>query len=64
MAKKNLKDILKEYNKSSMSALDFPKEILSKLNLRTLFRESAEYYLDCYEKLEKYKEEKLIKPLY
>lgn len=47
-----------------MSALDFPKEILSKLNLRTLFRESAEYYLDCYEKLEKYKEEKLIKPLY
>lgn len=57
-------DILKEYNKGSMSPLHFPKEILSKINLRGLFRESAEYYLDCKEKLEKYRTEKLIEPLF
>ena len=52
------------YGRGKVSPLDFPKEILSKLNLRFLFRESAEYYLDCWSKLQKYKNEILIKPLY
>lgn len=59
-----LKGILKEFGKKKISPLDFPKEVLSKLNLRFLFRESAEYYLDCWEKLIKYKNESLIRPLY
>lgn len=32
--------------------------------LDRIFRESAESYLECAEKLQMYKEEKLIKPLY
>lgn len=47
-----------------MTPLDFPVDLLDKLKLDKIFRESAEYFLECDEKMQMYKEEKLIKPLY
>ena len=47
-----------------MTPNDFPPEVLDKLKLDKLFRDCADYNLECAEKLQLYKEEKLIKPLY
>lgn len=47
-----------------MTPNEFPLEVLDKLKLDKLFRECADYNLECAEKLQLYKEEKLIKPLY
>lgn len=47
-----------------MTPLEFPAEVLEKLQLDRVFKESAEYHLECAEKLQLYREEKLIKPLY
>lgn len=55
---------MKEAKISKISPLDFPKNILERLNLDQLFKKSAQYYLECWDKLEEYKNEKLIKPLH
>lgn len=59
-----MKKVSKDPTAGKLTPLDFPVEILDKLHLHKIFRESAEYYLECWDKLNLYKEEKLIKPLY
>jgi len=56
--------VLKDSKDKKQSPLDFPKELLKKLDLANLFKESSSYYLDCWEKLQKFKSENLIKPIY
>lgn len=62
--KSNLKSASKDSAIGKMTPLEFPADVLDRLQLDRVFRESAEYYLECAEKLRMYKEEKLIKPLY
>lgn len=62
--KRNLKSASKDSAIGKMTPLEFPSEVLERLQLDKVFRESAEYYLECSEKLQLYKDEKLIKPLY
>lgn len=62
--KTSLRSVSRDASISRMNAVDYPVEVLDKLGLDKTFRESAEYYLECAEKLNLYKEEKLIKPLY
>ena len=59
-----MKAVSKDPSIGKMTPLEFPVEVLDKLQLDKVFKESAEYYIECAEKLQLYKEEKLIKPLY
>jgi methyl-accepting chemotaxis protein len=62
--KETVNELLRHSDSKQITPIDYNKEILEALNLNSLFLRSSEYYLECWEKLNKFKEEPLIKPLY
>ena len=65
--KNTIKELLGNSDNSKekkVSSINFPKELLQRLNQEVQFQKPAEYYYECSKNLEIFKGEPLIKPLY